>query len=232
MTVACVSSPAHAGLVNRLGLWILAILLLSPAVFKVRVMGGFVVHPFVLVLIVAWGWVLYASADTFSPTQTRVVLSRMADVEYPADSAGALDRRIGAEPRHQFHSTGIAPIDRLAALAEMGALPGPASADDAAGAQDRLSGRQTGQLPDPPRWPFSRCSTRATEWGRPWMAGISTPTSMRPPPSLRWACLRKSCRQRAWSCAPTPGVTAPTVCIWLSHRCSVFVWPCFKDGTA
>ena len=66
MTVAGVSSPAHAGLVNRLGLWILAILLLSPAVFKVRVMGGLVVHPFVLVLIVAWGWVLYASADTFS----------------------------------------------------------------------------------------------------------------------------------------------------------------------
>ena len=66
MTVAGVSSPAHAGLVNRLGLWILAMLLLSPAVFKVRVMGGLVVHPFVLALIVAWGWVLYASADTFS----------------------------------------------------------------------------------------------------------------------------------------------------------------------
>jgi len=65
MTVAGVSSPAHAGLVNRLGLWILAMLLLSPAVFKVRVMGGLVVHPFVLALIVAWGWVLYASADTF-----------------------------------------------------------------------------------------------------------------------------------------------------------------------
>ena len=33
MTVAGVSSPAHAGLVNRLGLWILAMLLLSPAVY-------------------------------------------------------------------------------------------------------------------------------------------------------------------------------------------------------
>ena len=82
------------------------------------------------------------------PTEMRVVLSRVADVEHPADSAGALDRRIGAESRHQFHSTGIAPIDRLAALAEMGALSGPASADCAAGTQDRRSGRQTGQLPD------------------------------------------------------------------------------------
>ncbi len=51
---------------NRAGLWILGFLLLSPVVFKIRLPGGIVVHPFVLLLVAAWGWVLYASADTFS----------------------------------------------------------------------------------------------------------------------------------------------------------------------
>ena len=65
MTVVGGASSPPASVVNRLGLWLLGLLLLSPAVFKVRVTEGLVIHPFVLVLIVAWGWVLYASADTF-----------------------------------------------------------------------------------------------------------------------------------------------------------------------
>ena len=52
-------------LLNRFGFWILAILLLSPIVFKLRLPGGVVVHPFVPVLMAAWCWILYASADTF-----------------------------------------------------------------------------------------------------------------------------------------------------------------------
>lgn len=50
---------------NRLGLCILAILLFSPIVFKVRLPVGLVVHPCVLVLMAAWCWILYASVDTF-----------------------------------------------------------------------------------------------------------------------------------------------------------------------
>lgn len=65
MTVVGGASSPPTTVVNRLGLWLLALLLLSPAVFKVRVTEGLVIHPFVLVLIVAWGWVLYASVDTF-----------------------------------------------------------------------------------------------------------------------------------------------------------------------
>ena len=52
-------------LLNHLGFWILATLLLSPLIFKIRLPGSLVVHPFIPILIAAWGWILYASADTF-----------------------------------------------------------------------------------------------------------------------------------------------------------------------
>ena len=65
-SVPNVKALGRSRFMNRLGLWILGLLLLSPIVFKIRLPGGIVVHPFVLLLVAAWGWVLYASADTFS----------------------------------------------------------------------------------------------------------------------------------------------------------------------
>lgn len=56
----------HSRSMNRLGLWILGLLLLSPVFFKIRLPGGIVVHPFVFLLLAAWCWVFYASADTFA----------------------------------------------------------------------------------------------------------------------------------------------------------------------
>ncbi len=49
-----------------IGLGILAFLLLSPLVFKFRIAEGFVIHPFVPLLIAAWVWVGRTSRDTFS----------------------------------------------------------------------------------------------------------------------------------------------------------------------
>ena len=49
-----------------MGLALLALLLLSPLVFKVRIAEGVVVHPFVPVLIAAWVWVAWVSRSTFS----------------------------------------------------------------------------------------------------------------------------------------------------------------------
>ena len=51
---------------NRLGLWIFGLLLLSPIFFKIRLPGGIVIHPFALLLMAAWCWVIYASVDIFS----------------------------------------------------------------------------------------------------------------------------------------------------------------------
>lgn len=49
---------------DRIGLGILALLLLSPIVFKVSVMGRVVIHPFVPVLALAWVWVAWTVRHT------------------------------------------------------------------------------------------------------------------------------------------------------------------------
>ncbi|HET6674931.1 MAG TPA: glycosyltransferase [Nitrospiraceae bacterium] len=49
-----------------IGLAILALLLLSPLMFKFRVAEGLVVHPFVPLLIAAWIWVAWTSRRTFT----------------------------------------------------------------------------------------------------------------------------------------------------------------------
>ena len=48
---------------DRLGLACLSLLLLSPLVFKVRLVGEVVVHPFTPLLLVAWCWTLWAAVD-------------------------------------------------------------------------------------------------------------------------------------------------------------------------
>lgn len=48
------------------GLGLLALLLLSPLIFKLRVAGGFVIHPFAPLLMTAWVWVAWMSRNTFS----------------------------------------------------------------------------------------------------------------------------------------------------------------------
>ncbi|MEX5216588.1 MAG: glycosyltransferase [Nitrospira sp.] len=62
------TKPATAGMprADMIGLALLALLLLSPLVFKVRLADGVVVHPFVPVLAAAWGWVWWVSRGTFS----------------------------------------------------------------------------------------------------------------------------------------------------------------------
>ena len=49
------------GAVDRAGLLCLGLLLLSPLVFKVRLAGDIVVHPFTPFLFVAWGWTVWAA---------------------------------------------------------------------------------------------------------------------------------------------------------------------------
>ena len=48
---------------DRLGLVCLGLLLLSPLVFKVRLVGDVVVHPFTPLLLAAWCWTLWAAVD-------------------------------------------------------------------------------------------------------------------------------------------------------------------------
>ena len=49
-----------------IGLGLLVCLLLSPLVFKYRLTESIVIHPFVPLLLAAWGWVGWASRSTFS----------------------------------------------------------------------------------------------------------------------------------------------------------------------
>jgi len=46
---------------DRLGLACLGVLLLSPLLFKVRLAGDIVVHPFTPLLLAAWGWTVWAA---------------------------------------------------------------------------------------------------------------------------------------------------------------------------
>jgi hypothetical protein len=48
---------------DRAGLLCLGLLLLSPLVFKVRLAGDIVVHPFTPFLLAAWGWTIWAALD-------------------------------------------------------------------------------------------------------------------------------------------------------------------------
>jgi hypothetical protein len=55
----------HSGAsgMDRLGLVCLGLLLLSPLVFKIRLAGDVVVHPFTPLLLAAWCWTLWAALD-------------------------------------------------------------------------------------------------------------------------------------------------------------------------
>ena len=54
---------------DRFGIGLLALLLLSPVLFKLRLADGLVVHPFVPLLVAAWAWVGWVSRNTFSSAQ-------------------------------------------------------------------------------------------------------------------------------------------------------------------
>jgi glycosyltransferase involved in cell wall biosynthesis/O-antigen ligase len=54
---------------DRIGIGLLALLLLSPVLFKLRLAGGLVVHPFIPLLVAAWAWVGWVSRSTFSSAQ-------------------------------------------------------------------------------------------------------------------------------------------------------------------
>ena len=51
---------------DLIGLVLLVLLLLSPLVFKCRVIEGLIIHPFTPLLLAAWGWVGWVSRSTFS----------------------------------------------------------------------------------------------------------------------------------------------------------------------
>ena len=51
---------------DLVGLGLIALLLLSPLIFKVRIAEGLVIHPFALLLMAAWVWVGWGSRSTFS----------------------------------------------------------------------------------------------------------------------------------------------------------------------
>jgi O-antigen ligase len=55
----------HSGAsgMDRLGLVCLGLLLLSPLIFKIRLGGDVVVHPFIPLLLCAWAWTLWAALD-------------------------------------------------------------------------------------------------------------------------------------------------------------------------
>ena len=46
---------------DLVGLGLIALLLLSPLIFKVRIAEGLVIHPFALLLMAAWVWVGWAA---------------------------------------------------------------------------------------------------------------------------------------------------------------------------
>ncbi len=52
--------------IDRVGLGLLALLLLSPVVFKVRLADSLVIHPFVPLLAAAWVWVAWVIRRTFA----------------------------------------------------------------------------------------------------------------------------------------------------------------------
>ncbi|MBS0171445.1 MAG: glycosyltransferase [Nitrospira sp.] len=59
------ATPTRLSYHDRIGLGILALLLLSPIVFKVSVTGSVVIHPFVPLLAMAWLWVAWTIRQTF-----------------------------------------------------------------------------------------------------------------------------------------------------------------------
>ena len=54
---------SNASWMDRIGLVCLGLLLLSPLVFKVRLVGDTVVHPFAPLLFVAWCWTIWATVE-------------------------------------------------------------------------------------------------------------------------------------------------------------------------
>ena len=65
----------HVSVMDRAGLVCLALLLLSPLVFKVRLAGNVVVHPFTPLLLAAWVWTLWAALQAIRQRHERVSLS-------------------------------------------------------------------------------------------------------------------------------------------------------------
>ena len=53
----------HVSIIDRLGLGCLGLLLLSPLVFKIRLVGDVVIHPFTPLLMAAWAWALWVTVS-------------------------------------------------------------------------------------------------------------------------------------------------------------------------
>lgn len=56
-------TDSNVSVMDRLGLFCLGLLLLSPLIFKVRLAGDVAVHPFTPLLLAAWGWTLWAAFE-------------------------------------------------------------------------------------------------------------------------------------------------------------------------
>jgi len=57
---------------DRFGLVCLGLLLLSPLVFKVRIVGEIIVHPFTPLLFAAWCWTVWAALNASRPQQRQI----------------------------------------------------------------------------------------------------------------------------------------------------------------